>query len=256
MHWLTAITIVFAAHVALVYLFGARKPVPPPSVKNVPTLALAGASSSEWISLNNATLFALPNRDGFAGPMWIVPSLPFHPQEWTEPPSYLLLPAGRLASAFHEFVQTNHFASVHFEFNLPAPLAVPILPPQPSLEQKSSLQIQGAIAKRPLLNPMTLPTWHYADVIAPSVVQVLVDAAGNVVSAVLLPPENFLEASATVTRDPEADRSAVQLARTAHFAPLKTTNPAVMSNPLSQLTVGRLIFNWQTAPVASTNGLE
>lgn len=254
--WLTAITIVFAAHIALIYIFNSRKQVASPSVKNVPSLALAGGLSDEWVSLNSATLFALPDRNGFAGPMWTVPSLPFHPQEWTEPPRYLLLPAGRLGLAFHDFVQTNDFAHVHFEFNLPPPLAVPVLPVQLPFVQNSTLRIQGEIAKRPLLSSMTLPTWHYADVIAPSVVQVLVDAGGNVVSAVLLPPENFLEASASAARDPEADRSAVELARAARFAPLNAFNTGEISNPLSQLTVGRLIFNWQTVPTITTNGFE
>jgi hypothetical protein len=251
MYWLSAIAIVFAGHLALLYIFGLRKPPAPLPVKNVPSLALATASSGDWLSLNDATLFALPDRNGFAGPMWAVPSLPYHPQPWDDQPNFLLLPAGELGSTFHNFVQTNHFAGAHFEFNQPPPLTGPVLPARLPLERTSTLQIQGEITKRPLLNPISLPIWHYADVIAPSIVQVLVDAAGHVVSAVLLPPENFLETSAT--RDPEADKSAVELAHAARFAPVKSADPSIASNPLSQLTVGRLIFNWQTVPVTATN---
>lgn len=254
MYWLTAIAIVFAGHIALLYVFGLHKPAAPPPVKNVPSLALAAESSGDWLSLNNATLFAQPDRNGFAGPMWAVPSLPYHPQQWNDLPNFLLLPAGELGSTFHNFVQTNHFAGVHFEFNQPPPLAVQVLPVQLPLKRTSTLQIQGEIAKRPLLKAISFPTWHFADVIAPSIVQVLVDAAGRVVSAVLLPPENVSQAS--VVQYPEADKTAVELARAAHFAPLKSADASVASNPLSQLTVGRLIFNWQTVPMISTNGLE
>jgi hypothetical protein len=69
-------------------------------------------------------------------------------------------------------------------------------------------------------------------------VQVVVDAAGNVVSAVLLPANNPLEAAGHFD---DADRRALDLARTARFA------------PAPNLTVGRMIFNWHTVPITSTN---
>jgi hypothetical protein len=254
--WLTVIAIVFAAHVALIFIFGARKPIPLPPVENPPSLTLAGQSSSDWLALNNATLFALPDRNGFAGLMWIaLPPLPFRKQEWTEPPRWLAatdsLPVAELGAEFNHFVQTNRFASIHFEFNPPPPLAVPSVSMQPPFEPGSTLQIQGEIVKRSPPNSIKLPSWPYADVIAPSVVQVLVDAAGNVASAVLLPPENFSEPSAV--RDADADSYGVELARSFHFAPLAPDTSDIGSNPLSRLAVGRLIFNWQTVPVTNTN---
>jgi hypothetical protein len=75
-------------------------------------------------------------------------------------------------------------------------------------------------------------------VVAPSVVQALVDAAGNVVSTVLLPSENGLEAAG---HDDAADQRALELAGTLRFA------------PSSRLTFGKLIFNWHTVPPAATN---
>jgi len=80
--------------------------------------------------------------------------------------------------------------------------------------------------------PLNLPSWPYADVLAPSVVQAVVDAAGNAVSLVLLPPGSGSD---------DADRRALELARTARFA------------PASQLTIGRLIFHWHTVPLPDTN---
>ena len=73
--------------------------------------------------------------------------------------------------------------------------------------------------------------------IAPSKVQVLVDAAGDVVSAVLFPPENR---GAPVQSD-LANQRALELARAARFA------------PSSRLTVGQMIFNWRTVPPPATN---
>ena len=74
--------------------------------------------------------------------------------------------------------------------------------------------------------------------IAPSRVQVLVDEAGDVVSAVLLPPDNPAEAAG---HDAAADQRALALARAARFA------------PSSRLTVGQMIFNWRTVPPPATN---
>ncbi len=84
----------------------------------------------------------------------------------------------------------------------------------------------------------SVPSLPYNDVIPPSQVQVLVDAAGKVVSAVLLPPDNLLESAGHYDA---ADRRALELARAARFA------------PAPRLTFGRLIFNWHTVPVTSTN---
>jgi len=65
-----------------------------------------------------------------------------------------------------------------------------------------------------------------------------VDPAGGVVSAVLLPPDLGLESD---LHDDHADQTALNLARTARFA------------PAARLTVGQMIFNWETVPPPATN---
>jgi hypothetical protein len=265
-HWLAAITIVFALHVTLVFIFGSHQPIAPAPVKNAPALALTGESADNLLGLDNATLFALPDRDGFSGVMWAPPPLSFHQEDWTEDPHWLSdtnpLPVSELGAAFDRFVQTNHFAKVSFEFNQSPPLAVPIIKSQPILAPDSTLQIEGEIANRPLLSPVALPSWPSSDVIAPSLVQVLVDAAGNVVSATLLPPVNSWEPSAvrdtvepSPVQDPDADERAVEIARNVRFAPLSPYAGSLGSQPLAHLAVGQLIFNWQAVPVIATNGL-
>jgi hypothetical protein len=259
--WLAIVAIVFLGHVLLIFIFGARKPLPPSAEKNVPVLTLVGESSAGWVSLKNATLYALPDRSGFSAPMWMtIPPPGFHKQDWTEDPRWLAatdsLPANQLGSAFHHFVQTNRFAKVSVDFNVPPVSVAPAISPQSPFARGSTLEIEGAVAKRGLLSPMKLPSWPFTDAIAPSVVQVIVDAGGRVVSAVLLPPENYSETPYLETppvRDPDADERAVDLARSARFAPLASGAGSVESNPATHLTMGLLIFNWQAVPVTTTN---
>lgn len=255
MRWLALIAIVFAFHVALIFIFGARKPAVPLPVKNAPSLALVEEPADDWLTLNNATLFGLPNQAGFAGSMWTaLPPLPFREQDWSEKPRWLMetdsLAVAALVRPFNRFVQTNRSADVHLEFYLPPRLMVLSLPAESPFAPASMLQIEGGLAGRRLLNPLEIPSLPSTDVLEPSVVQVLVNAAGDVVSAVLLPPENFFEATATVDSDADkrAAARALELARTARFAPLASGDGRVGANPAAGLTIGRLIFNWQTVP--------
>jgi hypothetical protein len=234
--WLLLIALVLAVHVVLIFTFGGRKPIAPRAVTNAPKLELA-TRSSEWLVLNDPTLFALPSREGFAGPAWLEPlHVGFHQQDWTEPPRWLQLPVGDLGAVFSEFMQTNRFAGFRFELTPPPRFTEPAVPLEPSFAESSTLRVEGALARRALLTPMELPSWAYADVIAPSRVQVLVNAAGDVVSAVLLPSDNSSEA-----RDADADQRALELARAARFA------------PASDLTLGNLIFSWRTVALPATN---
>lgn len=74
--------------------------------------------------------------------------------------------------------------------------------------------------------------------IAPSRVQVLVDPSGQVVSAVLLPSDNAVEAAG---RADVGDTNALNIARGLRFA------------PASGLAFGELIFRWHTVPEPATN---
>jgi hypothetical protein len=235
--WLTVVAIIFAAHVAIIFAFGDRKQIVPRAVKNVPMLKLAD-DSDELLALDDPTLFALPHLEGFAGPGWLeTPRVQFHRQDWTEQPRWLPLPAENLGATFQQFMRTNFFASRALDFKPEAKLSAPP-PVEPALAQSSTLQIAGELAQRKLLNEINPPSLPFNDIIAPSIVQVLVDAAGEVVSAVLLPPENSVEAAG---RADIGDTNALRIARALHFAPAKT------------LTVGQIVFNWRTIPMTTTN---
>jgi hypothetical protein len=202
---------------------------------------LAGENrlSSEWLVLNDPTLFALPHQKDFASALWRQTAAKQPSFRWTEPPRPLPSPsADEWGLAFNQFMQTNRFASFELQLKPSLKLSAPGSPIEPVLAQNSTLRVEGELAQRQLPSPINLTNWPYANVIAPSKVQMLVDAAGNVVSTVLLPSDNGLAAA---DQYDQADQLALELARAARFA------------PSSHLTVGRMIFNWHTVPPPATN---
>jgi hypothetical protein len=233
------VALVFAAQVALIFALGEKQFPAPRAVVNVPQLTLAD-NSSELIALDDPTLFALPHANDFApavlSEMAVSPQPPFR---WTAPPGKLLVPAvENLGAVFTQFMQTNQFAAPLLDFKPEPKLSEPVLPMLPSFAENSALRIEGELAERKWLNPVGLTNWPYADVIAPSRVQVLVDAMGNVVSAVLLPPDDPGEAASHYDA---ADQQALELARTARFS------------PSSRLAIGQLVFDWRTVAPPANN---
>jgi hypothetical protein len=235
--WLTLMALVFAAQVALIFALGEKKFPTPRAVTNVPQLTLAD-NTNELIALDDPTFFALPHANDFAsavsGQMTNGPRPSFR---WTEPPGELLSPVHEnLGAVFTRFMQTNEFAVPLLDFKPEPELSAPALPLLPVFAGNSVLRITGELAQRKWLNPMSLTNWPYADVIAPSRVEVLVDAIGGVISAVLLPPDNPGEVHYDA-----ADQRALELARGLRFS------------PSSRLTFGQLIFNWRTIAPPATN---
>lgn len=233
--WLLLIALVLGMHVTLIFMFGARKTITPRPVTNVPKLELANGSS-EWLALNDPTLFALPNREGFAWPPWLKPpGLHVLMPDWTKTERLRWLElsngAANLGAAFNRFMQTNRFASFQFVVKPPPHFAMPVVPLEPAFARTSTLRIEGNLAKRPLVSPMKLPSVPYDNVLQPSEAQVLVNAAGEVVSAVLLSSSGY-----TV-----ADEQALALARAARFA------------PAAGLTIGQLTFDWRVIAPPATN---
>jgi hypothetical protein len=237
--WLTMVAVVFAAQVAIIFALGEKHFPPQRQVINVPQIALAD-SADEWITLNDPTLFVLPHAGDFppvaGGPMSPATQPSFR---WKEPPGELSLPAGEsLGAVFTRFMQTNPFATPSLDFKPPAKLSEPVLTLPPVFAGNSMLRFTGELAQRKWLNPVSLTNWPYAEVIAPSRVQVLVGESGDVVSAVLLPPDNSGEVASHYE---DADKSALESARTARFS------------PASHPSIGQLIFNWRTVPPPATN---
>lgn len=227
--WILFLAVAFAAHLGFVWLFGAKRNPPPRRVTGAPQLKLA-AGRDEIMALTDPTLLAVPHEavdffpDHWRHPTAVEPP----PFRWTEPASKLFLrPAAEgWGASFSLFLRTNPFAGIPLDFKPSPPASVPDATYEPAPALSSTLQITGELAQRRWLNPVTLPALPCNDVPPPSRVQALVDAAGNVLSAVLL------ESSGV---EP-ADARALAITRNARFAPSK------------QLSLGELIFNWRTVP--------
>ncbi|HEY5042007.1 MAG TPA: hypothetical protein VIK53_08385 [Verrucomicrobiae bacterium] len=234
---ISLIALAFAAHVALIFIFGTKKQIQPRPVTNVPQFRLANPSD-ELVALGNPALFVLPNPHDFSSAIWLkTPVTPMMTNHWTEPPQWLQPVAQNLGAMLSRFMQTNRPGGFQFDFKPRPQFANPDVPAETGLPQNSTLQIRGELAQR-LLAPPALPSLPVNDIIAPSKVQVLVDPSGNVVSAVLLPSDNPLEA---LGRSAIGDASALTFARSLRFSPAK--------QPVS----GEIIFNWHTVPLTSTN---
>ena len=234
--WIAVIALIYAAHLALVFLFGEEKTPTPRAIANVPSLSLAPVAD-ERIALEDPTLFALPHRRDFGSPVWLkTPEVKLPSFRWTEPLRPLALPEEGLGATFLQMMKSHSPAISPLEFT---PATVLSLSPQLTESgppKNSTLRIEGGLAQRLISAPLNLTNWPYSELIAPSVVQVLVDPSGTVASTVLLPPGSGY---APTDQYDAADQYALALARTLHFT------------PASELTLGRIYFNWQTVPPPS-----
>ena len=227
------IAFAFAAHLAFIFILGEKNRPAPRAVAKVPQLQLAN-NASELIALDDPTLFALPHVEDFTPAVWrSLPQIKPPTFQWTEAPPFLSPAAEALGSAFGAFMRSNQVAALPLDFKPEPKLIVPSFSVESMLPQNSTLEITGDIAQRKLLKPASVPTLAYPDVIAPSKVQILVDATGKVISTVLLPSDNLLEAADRVDA---GESNALRIARSLQFT------------PAAGVTFGQLIFNWHTVP--------
>jgi len=227
--WAWCILLALAAHFALVFIFGSKKPLVPRPVSHVPQIHLAG-ENNELVALTDPTLFVLPHAEGFSTLVgqhlntFAQPSF-----RWTEPPPFLPIAPATLGANFADYMRTNQFPATTLDLKPPPQVALLFMKFDSALPQTSTFRLAGKIAQRRMLNQIEVPSLPYNDVIKPSRVQVLVDENGNVLSDVLLGSSEY----------DVADQKALELARKARFIP----EPGLM--------FGELIFNWHT--VATTN---
>jgi hypothetical protein len=244
--WWFAVALMLALQAMLVFLAEERSlPVPRQPV-SAPLIRLSAGAPSELLALYDPTLFALPQREGFSGEAWLksIPSLEFRPPDWTEPPRWLQLSADPLGAGFKDFLRANVSPPFPTIVAREPRSSAPELFPTGPVSTASTLRIEGGLAKRRLLSRPELPAWTNTDVLANSVVQLLVDAQGNTFSAVVLPPGSGLN---------DADQCALETAKAARFNAVEPTGPGRAKNPAAELTPGRMIFEWQTRFAKSTN---
>jgi hypothetical protein len=235
-----AVTLVFAAQVALLFWIGNPPPAKPSPSPASPMIHLEAHGSRELLALQDPTLFVLPHRENFSGAAWLkIPTQNFTPTNWSELARPLPMLPEQLGAAFATFMQTN--LPPRYQPQLDSGLAELEPIPMEPISTRSRLRIEGDLARLRLLTPSHLPAQTNSDLLTSTVVQLLVDARGNPFSPVIL--------QGSGSRD--ADAEALTFARSLRFAPAQAA--AVGTVAPDNMTMGKLIFEWQTVPPPATN---
>lgn len=245
--WVRVIGAIVVVQVILVFAFSQRSLPRPrgddslttvklaPEMDTVRTLAGLGA-------VPDPTLFALMNRQGFSARTWLDFSFFHHSlNDWKEPAHWLALDAARFGQDFTRQVQTVELDRPLID-DKPAPRAdTPEIASDIS-QHRSTVELSPELKGRTLVSALVLPPQAHSDILTNSIVQVVVNPYGNVLSARLVRGSG----------SKKADQAAIDLARHARFDPARPPESARL-NPLSALNVGDLVFRWHTLPLMETN---
>jgi hypothetical protein len=235
------ITIVMALQLILLLRLSSNSAIVPRPLSSslsyvLVTQPLPGSRLAVSLAVNDPTLFALANPYGFSGEAWLK-GQPWEHQltDWTNAPYLLKASPTNLGLFFVSFVQSNLTPLLALgEKTVPPALKIPLLG-QLAFTQ-SILKVEGDLAQRPLAAPLRLPTISpYPEFLSNSVVQVMVDRAGYVLSHTLV----------SSSGSKYADQLALQLAKSARFQPLRGLSSK--SSKLSTLSWGQLSFQWFTS---------
>jgi hypothetical protein len=240
--WL-AVAVVFVIQVALLFLVGNPPPAAPLQTPAAPKIYLSAKGSEELLALQDPTLFVLPHRDNFSGDAWLkIPTLKFAPTNWTEPPRPLSLPVEQLGATFVTFMKTN--PPPRYQLALESGLDADRvdIPPMKSISVPSSLRVEGDLGRLRLLTPLRLPPQTNSELLANTVVQLVVNAEGYPFSPVILAGSGSDDADQSVLTN---------FAKAVRFAPAQAA--ALGTVPGNKMTMGKLIFEWQTVLPAPTN---
>ena len=241
--WWGVAGLVLAAQVALIFWLGDQGPTRPGSSPAPFTWQVAGRVSNELLALNDPTLFALPHRESFSGPAWLtITNMGAAPFVWSEPSQWLRPPVEQLGGVFHSFLATNQVIASEAPAEIEPELRFPEIPAAAGFTSGTTFQILGDLDESELLTPFALNSWTNADLLTNSVVQALVNAAGQPISVTLLANSG----------SSEADRFALKQAELARFAPLRPDR-AAPGNPVARLRWVQILFNWHTVPAGITN---
>jgi hypothetical protein len=244
--WGTMIALALGMQVGLFAFFGVGWPEPPRRAALRPAIGLVLDPAVNW-SLRfgeagrDPTVFALVNHRDFSGAAWLnvrerEHSLP----TWSEPPQWLEPAPNELGRAFLQFAQTNSDYTLQFS-EKPAPHTRVPLPEPRAISDRSRVRVEGPLAARQPVTLPPLPSLAVTELPADSVVEVLANREGEVISARL--------ARATPARQSDqqqADQRALELARQARFAPLKVAAGERMPDGLQAVAAGRLVFQWHS----------
>jgi hypothetical protein len=237
LRWTAAIILVFGAQAGLIFWLGEHHPPSPRTPGPTPAIAFAGEHPGRLTALTDPTVFALPRSRGPAEDAWRsnFPT-PYRPFKWVATNEWLTRVRQPLSQGPGALAETRR--TLPEALDRPPQPVLPVVPPLTPWRAQTSWRIEGDLAKRRLLEPLTLTSWSTNALLATTTVQMLVAGHGRPVSVMLL---------ARSSSD-EADRQALEQARAARFEPIISEGPGQATDPLSRLSWGKLIVDWHTAP--------
>ncbi|MFA6546391.1 MAG: hypothetical protein WCS99_18380 [Limisphaerales bacterium] len=242
--WGGAVLIVFALHLAALFLVSSRQekiqgqPQPPATVHWL-TSADSSLRTLDSLLLNDPTLLAVASQHGFSGAAWLRPQSPeYRVSEWADTAGHhLAQPTKSLGVAFQQIVSGTN-PSIFDPALKPAVPAPPMAVAQPALRTASRLRIEGAVSSRKLVEQPALRSWPFDDVLADSRIQILASDEGIVFS-----PRLVSNGTAKSVMQRTADQHALALSRSLRF---ESSGKSGGNRPPS-LTEGTLVFQWHTA---------
>jgi hypothetical protein len=238
-----AVALVFLAQVAVVFWLGNPPPPAPLKMAPPPVIHFSGSGSEEWLALQDPTLFVLPHRDNFSGEAWLkIPPQKFAPTNWSEPPRPLPLPMEQLGAAFVAFMQTNRPPRYQLALESGLDAMGGNSTQMVSISVPSALRVEGDLARLRLLTPLRLPPQTNSELLTNTVIQLLVNADGYPFSPVILSGSGSAKAD---------DAALNNYAKAVRFAPAQEAALGTVRG--NKMTVGKLVFEWQTIPPAPTN---
>jgi hypothetical protein len=234
--WTLVILFIAAVQTAAVFFFSApaeRTRIAEPS----PAFRLAQGLETDFLALNDPTLFALPHREGFSGLAWLSPiPVAYKTNDWSQAPEFLPLANEPLVGVFQNLFVTNQAESAQALRLDPIRILLPRTEQLDNQEAgRSTLRWTGELAHRPIRKELVLPLIQTDTLVTNTEVQVLVGADGWPLSFTLLNPGP----------PTPADQEALELIRQVRFEPL----PADPQTPLNrQVMFGIAVFEWAAAP--------
>ncbi len=198
-------------------------------------------TDSETYRLFNPSGFAMANPNGFSKTAWLqIKPYSHNYYEWKEEEFWLQPVASFLGNELTNllrlyrptpqtaiFETTPQLTSIS-NIDVPSPLAT------------SSFTIQGNISKRTLVYTPQLPVFESSNIYSPSIVYIVINDDGFVLSSILINESGF----------PPADSVAIELAKKFRFEPIKSDN----SNTNPQF--GKIMFNWRFVKPADPKKTE
>jgi hypothetical protein len=244
--WLWTIGALFTVQVLSAWYWLDRHPLVSQAALIQPRLNLSSPQPVDpvwqpYLQLADPSVLARASRQGFSGAAWLNPERRSPAGwSWVDTNQGLGLNAQELPDPRQYWIQPK--PSWSFVAEKPAPFYTEFSVPAEIADTNSFTQVEGNLQRRLLVAADPLPVWAHPEVLKDTVLQVVVSAAGGIVSA-RLDAGSGLEA---------ADQCALRWTKNARFQPLPEATLGVF--PVwAPFTSGQVVFHWGATNLPATN---